>query len=282
MMNWWLIYNRNEIEPNRRYIHFYMEACQKRNIELILLNKEQLSVSVGDKTVFCYDGIEADMPDAVINRTRDYALAKALELAGCRLYNSTEVTLLGNNKLLAIQHVAALGIRTMKTCYGSSDGLSYPYVAKSLDGHGGTEVYLIQNEEDALRHADDFKSGRYIYQEFCSEPGKDLRVYIVGKNIVAGMLRVSDTDFRSNYCLGGKAERYELNEKEKSVVYRIVNSLNIGHYGIDFIFDKGEMVFNEIEDVVGSRMLYANTDIDVADMYVENVFNETRMTCDGF
>lgn len=274
-MIWWLIYNHDEIEPNRRYIQFYYDACNRRNIELRLIDRELLSVMADKGTYFCYDGFRTDVPKVAINRTRDYDLARSLEYAGCRLYNNPEVTLLGNNKLLAIQHVAALGLRTMKTCNDRLE-LDYPYVAKSIDGHGGTEVFLIQNKDDELRYAEEFSTGKYIYQEFCSEPGRDLRVYIVGDQIVAGMLRVSDTDFRSNYCLGGRAERYELSEEEKNVVYTIINSLHIGHCGIDFIFDKGKIVFNEIEDVVGSRMLYSTTDIDVVDLYVDYVFNEIR------
>ena len=39
--------------------------------------------------------------------------------------------------------------------------------------------------------------------------------------------------------------------------------------GIDFIIDKnGEFVFNEIEDVVGSRMLYkTHPDMDILDIF---------------
>lgn len=40
--------------------------------------------------------------------------------------------------------------------------------------------------------------------------------------------------------------------------------------GIDFLIDEnGEFLFNEIEDVVGARMLYQLTDINLVGKYLE-------------
>jgi gamma-F420-2:alpha-L-glutamate ligase len=41
--------------------------------------------------------------------------------------------------------------------------------------------------------------------------------------------------------------------------------------GVDFIRDEGKWILNEIEDVVGSRMLYKTANIDVADLYLKHV-----------
>ncbi len=69
------------------------------------------------------------------------------------------------------------------------------------------------------------------------------------------MLRVSETDFRSNFCLGGQAEPYELGAEEQYMVPKILEELKTDYVGIDFLFDQGKMVLNEIEDAVGARML---------------------------
>ena len=97
---------------------------------------------------------------------------------------------------------------------------------------------------------------------------------MIGGEIVCAFLRVSDNDFRSNYCLGGRAETYNLNEEEKNKVNRIielVTPLGADYYGIDFVFNNGKAVFNELEDAVGARMIYANTDIDIIEMYVDYI-----------
>ena len=111
----------------------------------------------------------------------------------------------------------------------------------------------------------------WIYQKLASDTGKDLRVYITGNKVTAAMLRTSENDFRSNFSLGGKASVCTLSAEEKAMVEKMIDGLDIGHCGIDLIFDNGEPVFNEIEDVVGSRMLYKYTDIDVVEEFVEYI-----------
>ena len=59
------------------------------------------------------------------------------------------------------------------------------------------------------------------------------------------------------------------NAGKTTVLNRIVEEFDFGLVGIDFIYDEGRPVFNEIEDVVGARMLYSLTDIDIADRYLE-------------
>ena len=104
-------------------------------------------------------------------------------------------------------------------------------------------------------------------------PGKDLRVYVTGNRITACMLRTSETDFRSNFCLGGQARVYTLSGEEEKMLKKIMSHLSIGHCGIDFLFHQDHLIFNELEDVVGSRMLYSYTDIDVVDDYIAYILS---------
>ena len=275
-MIWWLIYNVEDIEPNKSYINFYFEECKIYGIKLYLIIRDRLHFCTNTNNIqIIYDGKSVLKPNVVINRSRDYLLSKSFEYIGTKVCNNSEVTLLGNNKLLALQYVSNLGIDIMPTYYGDSDNNlpEYPFVLKSLSGHGGKEVFYISNYEMLMTSLKKLEGKDYIYQKVASDLGKDLRVYIVGNKIVTAMLRKSDHDFRSNYCLGGLAFQYELNIKEKDIVLTIINNLEIGHCGIDFIFDNGKMIFNEIEDVVGSRMLYQYTNINIVKEYVEFIYS---------
>ena len=64
-----------------------------------------------------------------------------------------------------------------------------------------------------------------------------MRVWLIGKRIVAAMLRKSRGDFRANFCLGGSASPYTLSEKEKSLVMKIAGLIDYDYIGIDFVFD---------------------------------------------
>jgi glutathione synthase/RimK-type ligase-like ATP-grasp enzyme len=61
------------------------------------------------------------------------------------------------------------------------------------------------------------------------------------------------------------------------MVERVLSSVQFGLAGIDFVFHNGEAVFNEIEDVVGARMLYQYTDIDIVDLYVEHIVSSVSL-----
>lgn len=267
-MNWWILYEKEDYLKNIEYVNLYFKECEKYGISLTLVLKEELGLVIkNSETEFYVKGEKCTKPALVINRSRDYFLAKHFEMARVEVWNDSFVTLIGNDKALAYSYAVQKGIPVLASYYGKVEPPKYPYVLKSLNGHGGGEVFLIQapNEKKKI---EDLQNKHFLCQEFASEPGKDVRVYVVGNRIVKAMLRTNENDFKSNYSLGGKVAEYELNPEEEALVNKVIGGLNIGLAGIDFVFHQGMLYFNEIEDVVGARMLYANTDIDIVAEYV--------------
>lgn len=99
-------------------------------------------------------------------------------------------------------------------------------------------------------------------------------MWLIGGEIICAVLRKSDSDFRSNFCLGGKALPYELSASEQALVLKIASLLKFDYIGIDFVFNEGKIVFNEIEDSVGARMVYEKTDIDILRLYCDYIKKE--------
>lgn len=275
-MTWWLLYDSKDVGRNKEYIELYFSACKKRGIELKFMVEEELEIRISNGGSRFFDkGEELDFPDAVINRTRSFWLSRQLELAGCRVFNNSQVTMLGNHKELALAHVRRLGVDIMPTSSENHlESMEYPCVMKSVDGHGGTEVFWLTGRKDYITRKKMMTGRTCVLQKAAADLGKDLRVYVIGNEIIASMLRISQTDFRSNFCLGGTTEIYSLSSEERKIIQKIVDSLEINFCGIDFMFDHGKLVFNEIEDVVGSRMLYTYTDIDVVELYTQHILKE--------
>ncbi len=196
----------------------------------------------------------------VINRSNDYRIADYYESKGIRVFNPSEFTRLANNKQLCYDFMEQNGIEIMPTRYSTP-----PFVKKPVDGHGGQGVVMCKS------------SNEYDEEMVCQKPasnlGHDLRVWMLGTDITASILRVSDNDFRSNYCLGGRAELYTLSEEEIKLIKRITSLINGDYYAIDFVFNNGKTVFNELEDTVGARMIYDKTDIDIIKMYCDYIRN---------
>lgn len=283
----WILYEAQDHGINMHYIDLYRKACRQNGMSAafgICWEYEKNQPDSGSMQCTAYDAgglakaeritemIEHDRPSYVINRTRDYRLAGLLEGQGIPVFNCAELTELGNDKAKAYRYMQQRAVPVMPVVYhADTEPPWYPAVIKSCAGHGGSEVYLVRNSEEYRSWHSHIRRNtcRYIMQQAASDLGKDVRVYIVGNRITAGVLRTSKTDFRSNYCLGGQVRLYELSLKERELVMRVTDGLDIGMAGIDFIFHHGSMVFNEIEDAAGARALYTLTDYDLVKDFVE-------------
>lgn len=202
----------------------------------------------------------------VVNRSNDYEIAKYYEDRGIRVFNGAQFTRIANDKQLCYDFMEQNGIEIMPTRYRDM-----PFVKKPKNSHGGQGVVMCFDKADYDENM--------VCQKPASDLGRDVRVWVLGGETICAFLRVSDTDFRSNYCLGGRAEKYNLNEEEKNKVNRIIDlvtQLGADYYGIDFVFDNGKAVFNELEDAVGARMIYANTEIDIIGMYIDYIKGSLR------
>lgn len=214
------------------------------------------------RSAFADRGVHADIVlkpekcDFAIMRTVDELYNEQLDKSGVRTFNCSFTASICNDKYDTYEFLCKKGIPCVPT-FLSSDGLSYPFVAKSRGGHGGSEVYLINNQDDLKRVA----AKDIIYQPLTGERGKDMRVYVMGGKIIKAMLRYSASDFRANYSLGGSYCEVELNDKQKEIAIAVAEGLKADFVGVDMFFTPQGAVVNEAEDVVGCRMLYGKTDI---------------------
>jgi glutathione synthase/RimK-type ligase-like ATP-grasp enzyme len=99
---------------------------------------------------------------------------------------------------------------------------------------------------------------------------------MLGGEILSAAKRTSTSDFRSNFSLGGKAEIVSVPDEVKDVLRTVNTHLGCDFVGVDFIRHDGRWILNEIEDMVGTRMLYSLTDIDAAKEYVEYIIKKVN------
>lgn len=265
-MKLWLIYDSFEAERNRRYIDFYFEKCKEKNIDIELKIVEE--------------GIDFSyLPDCAVVRTMNPALSEKLEALGVKVYNSSFISRIANDKWNTYTYLKDKGIRLPETFLVTEDFVPpyYPIVLKPCLGKGGRDVEIVNSYDEFVAYTTRVKE-KTIAQKPVSDKGKDLRVYVIGNEIVKAMLRVSETDFRSNFCLGGKAFVYELSEWEKEEIGKVIDQFDISYAGLDFIFDESKIIFNEMEDVVGARMLYTHTDVDIVDKYINFIISDNVLT----
>lgn len=207
--------------------------------------------------------------DIVLNRCRDFRVNLLCREQGVICVNNELTVRLGNNKwenhLFCIENnIPAIDTVLIEE---GTPLLPFPFVMKEIAGHGGHEVYWVESPkkyESLIK-----KPGKsYIAQRAVSERTSDLRLYMMGDKIMASIMRSSTEDFRSNFSRGGRIRLFEPDDEVREMALKVQRLLDSDFIGIDFIPDKGRWYLNEIEDAVGSRMVYQLTDTDVVGLYL--------------
>ena len=254
-----LIYNEKDIEKNNSYISWLIEEGRKRglNIRLIL-----------DKDI---NDLEYNFKFA-INRSRNFNLTYKLEEEGIRVYNNYKFCILGNDKLIAYDYIDTLGIKYPKVFRNLDNSFKInKVIEKPKNGHGGSDIRIV-NEYDNL----DFSKN--VYQEYIEDYIGDIRFYVIKNKIEHAVIRIhKENSIISNFTKGGDVQIYNYSNKEEKIINKILENLNIDFGGIDFLLLRnGELLFNEFEDAVGSRMLSYLGINDTMEKFLNHISNEVK------
>lgn len=278
----WLIYDREGAKRNKTYIQMHIEEGEKLGIKVLLKYVEELSFGILDsKIILLEKGQKAKYPDFIICRTIQPKLSFYLEQCKLKVYNDAKVAEICNDKAKTYAYLAGKGIPLIESVFlenkifvSSLDKVPYGTVIKAVDGHGGNQVVLWNEDVDKEELLNKIGNSDVIVQKFTGQAKQDVRVYVIGKQIIGAIKRTAKEGFRSNYSLGGKVEEYRLSEEEKQLVQKVISEFSFGLAGIDFLIgDSGEFILNEIEDVVGARMLYECTNINLVKEYLLFILN---------
>jgi gamma-F420-2:alpha-L-glutamate ligase len=280
-MNGWLIYNRDDAERNAAFIEWFLTESEQLHLKLRLVFTDELSISI-TQGLPAFNHKEYDMPDFAIVRTIDPLLTAQLEQAGVACFNNAQIAALANDKIKTHLELTKLNIPMVDMVFQTNapipkPPLAYPFVWKTAGGRGGKEVHLVETEAQYQHLQNQYINQPILMQQLAPSAGKDVRVFVIGKTIIAAVLRSSEQDFRANYSLGGSASLYHLSRDEQQLVQRIVDHYDFSFAGIDFLFNEnGSFLFNEIEDVVGSRTLSQVSDVNIVRLYLEYIKQSLR------
>lgn len=264
-----LIYNSADADRNKWFINEIIKEGAFAGLDIQfycssdIFEIENGAVSIKDKNILKSN-------DFAIMRDRDGRMSEFFEKNSVKVFNSSKLSFLSNDKWETYCYFKD----KVPMMYSQRTKLPYPFVMKTRTGHGGSEVFLIEDADTYEAALKDIREKgvleeNFIYQMVATDKGKDLRVYVIGDYVMASMLRESLNDFRANISLGAKASYKELSEAEMRIVSKVKEEFEPGFFGIDIIYNRETPVLNEIEDVVGSRMLYEYTDINVAREYIK-------------
>ncbi|MDD3213263.1 MAG: ATP-grasp domain-containing protein [Eubacteriales bacterium] len=281
MKTGWLVYDEGDLKQNQAFADHMTREGLKRELELQTVRTTQLKLGVkaGGALMLTRDGRET-LPDFVISRQRDSLLSAQFERLGVPVFNGSKVCDLCNDKRKTHQFLAGLPMlatRFVSHRYAVAppEG-EYPLVVKPAQSHGGDRVQRVANEYEWREAVDEILPMDIIEQQLADGAGRDLRVYVLFGQIVAAVLRTAKEGIISNFKRGGAVEPHSLTPAEKalaeSVIARFENAgAPLCMAGVDLLYHQGAPVVSEVEDVVGSRMLYRTSDMDIAGMYLDGI-----------
>lgn len=267
--------------------------------------KEEFDLLGADVTIYKNDdfGLSTDENgirltfkdvDFAIYLDKDKYLLEALTLSGIKVFNTREAIENCDDKVLTYLALAKANIPTPATypaplCYkpGSTVSkaalkriateLSYPIIVKESFGSLGKGVYLAKDEKELETLANRLIDHPHLFQKFVSTSyGKDVRVIVIGGEVVGGMIRQSENDFRSNVAAGGRAEKYGLSGEIKEIALKAHKALGLDYSGVDILFgENGKPIVCEVNSNAFFKSFEAVTHINVARKYAEYVLSKT-------
>jgi glutathione synthase/RimK-type ligase-like ATP-grasp enzyme len=279
-MTGWIIYDEKGF---RRNAWFASEMIKHLGCKLIIA--ERLEFGVDGGVYYIYEGTRIEKPDYAVQRCIFPLLSLTLERDGVRLFNNARVCEICNDKRRTHLLAEKLTIPMLKTSFADKRFLcppKLPVVVKSAVGHGGSEVFMAKTEDELYGALDKIEGFEVLFQQIASDIGTDKRLYVLGGEVIAAVMRRSESGFKSNFSLGGSAELSEALPKEREIAQRLAAELDADFIGVDFVYDGGEPLLNEVEDIVGTRMLYELTDMDAAKVYADYIVCRTDCGCKRF
>lgn len=267
----YLIYEKSNVARNMRFVDMFTEAAKRYGVTLRLITLDEIAFGTREGEAF----LLPEKPDFAVMRCMAPLLSHHLEMMGVPVFNNALVSTICNDKRKTHQFLTRHGLPTLPTAFVRLDTprhpFDYPVVVKAAGGCGGRKVFMCENEADYLDKLAVIAPDDAVVQPLCDTPGRDVRVYMLGGKPLQAMLRYSEQDFRSNFGLHGTARPIEPTEEMLRMCEKIASLLKPDLVGIDFIFHQGKTYLNEIEDAVGTRMLYQFTDYDPVDLYMQHI-----------
>ncbi|MGN7388427.1 ATP-grasp domain-containing protein [Sporosarcina sp. SAFN-015] len=286
MKNCWVIYNGSLTSDKfRDQADLLRDAAERAGVNATLKKNYEVLMALNEKLKV--------RPDFVVFLDKDILLATFLKNAGIPVFNDPEVIETCDNKAKQYIQLAKNDIPMPETIIapkvypnftieGSGyyemvlEKLGLPMIIKEGHGSFGMKVYLIETEEQFFSKVDELRGVDYVFQQFiATSRGRDIRVNIVGGEIVAAMYRLSETDFRANITNGGVASMIDLTPEQEALAICAADAVGAEFAGVDLLFGENEApLVCEVNAAAHIRNIYNVTGINVADKMIEYILGK--------
>ncbi len=221
-----------------------------------------------------------------------YAL-KILNAWGIPTVNTASVAEACGDKLATSSALAKAGVPqprnriafTPESALKAIEDLGYPVVIKPLIGSWGRLLAKINDRDAAeaiLEHKDtlgSFLHSIYYIQEFILKPDRDIRIFVVGDDVITGIYRKSP-HWITNTARGGQGEVCEITQEIKDISMKASQAVGGGVLAVDlFEHPQRGYLVNEINHTMEFHTSQPVTGVDIADSIVNYLCKVSQQGC---
>ncbi len=210
-----------------------------------------------------------DFGDVVLERCVSYFrglhFTACLEFLDVPVINKYEVANNCGNKMITSLLLKKHNVPTPKTYFSYSseaalenlEKVGYPMVIKPIVGSWGRGVMPLKDRETAdaiieVRELNDGPLDRIYYlQEMVKRPPRDIRVIVVGDQVISAMYRTSSGSFKTNIALGAEPILCKITKELEDICMKASKAVGGGILGVDVMEDEKQgLVVHEVNNTV--------------------------------
>lgn len=271
-----------------------LQAARARGMDVTPIFDRELTLNVSAPTA-AESGIEIDvlLDRSVVHSRAGYTLF-AMDRWGIPTLNSSAAVTICDDKARASMVLEAAGIPSPRTFVAYSEesalkaceALGYPAVLKPVTGSWGRLIAKVNGPEQARailaqksEHGS-FHHEIYYIQEFIEKPGRDIRAYVIGGQVIAASYRTSE-HWITNAARGAVSVQCPITPEIEELAIRACAAVDARLAGVDLIETNEGLKVIEINTGGEFKGLMTTTDRDLAGEIVEEAARIARERMDA-
>ncbi|WP_419419970.1 ATP-grasp domain-containing protein [Legionella sp. D16C41] len=297
-MKGWIFYKRNgqELTANDHGVNRFLSVANKLQIELEIFKPEQFDVIVANQKekIILLNGKQIDLPDFIMPRLgaetsyHTLNLIRQLELLGVCSINNADAIATVKDRIRVSQLLTYNELPVPKTMAINApisfelikQEIGYPLVVKNMTSARGIGVHLCETADsfqDLIGLLGSQFNQKLVIQQFIANSyGRDLRIFVLGQEIVGCMQRVAKAGFKANFSLGGKVKPFDLTPEITHLALECSKIVNLDIAGIDLLFGNEGYYICEANSSPGFKGMELATGEDVATKIMDYVINKVN------
>ena len=266
-----------------------LQAARARGMEVSPIFDRELTLNVSAPTA-AESGIDIDvlLDRSVVHSRAGYTLF-AMDRWGIPTLNSSAAVTICDDKARASMVLEAAGIPSPRTFVAYSEEaalraceeLGYPAVLKPVTGSWGRLIAKVNGPDQARaiiaqksEHGS-FHHEIYYIQEFIEKPGRDIRAYVIGGQVIAASYRTSE-HWITNAARGAVSVPCPITPEIEELALRSCAVVGARLAGVDLIETNDGLKVIEINTGGEFKGLMTTTDRDLAGEIVEEAARIAR------